>query len=53
MLARFCGVAAGFFMSPITTVLCTAIIEEIDGAAKWAEIGRQRRRRVAAQESRT
>ncbi len=32
LLACFCGVAAGFFTSPKTQILCTATIEQIDGA---------------------
>lgn len=49
LLARFCGEAAGFFMSPRTANLCSAIITEIDGAADWAEVGRQRRQRATSQ----
>ncbi|KSU56345.1 hypothetical protein SAMN05216418_0411 [Microbacterium enclense] len=43
LLARLCGQVAGFFMSAKTAVMCSAIVEHIDGAAEWAEIGRQRR----------
>lgn len=49
LLARFCGEAAGFFMSPATSTLCTAIIEKIEGAARWAEVGRERRLRATSQ----
>lgn len=48
LLARFCGEAAGFFVSPKTQILCNAIIEEIDGAEDWAAVGRQRRQRATS-----
>ena len=46
VLAELCGVAAGFFRSDKTAALCAAIIEEIDGAEAWVQVGWSRRQRA-------
>ncbi|MCJ1706524.1 hypothetical protein [Microbacterium sp. VKM Ac-2923] len=48
MLARFCGVTAGFFMNAQTSTMCTALLTEIEGAEEWADLGRERRKRATA-----
>lgn len=44
-LARVCGEVGGFFLSKKTSVLCHALMTDIDGAAEHAERGQLRRER--------
>lgn len=43
VLARVCGQIAGFSANQHTRVMCSAIVENIPGAAEWAEQARRLR----------
>ncbi|MBD8219385.1 hypothetical protein IFU40_12155 [Microbacterium sp. CFBP 13617] len=45
-LAKVCGEVAGFCRDERTSTMCDALTTEIQGAAVWAEKGRQRRARA-------
>lgn len=46
-LARVCGQIAGFATNRHTSVMCSAIIAEIQGAEVWAEQSRRLRERAS------
>lgn len=45
LLAQVAGLCAGWYESPETITLCAALAAEIEGAAPWVQIGRERRSR--------
>lgn len=45
LLAEVAGTCAGYYDSPHTHALCAALADETNGAAQWAEVGRERRSR--------
>lgn len=43
LLAEECGIWAGFYREPHTRVLADALVEHIEGAAAWVDVGQRRR----------
>lgn len=45
LLAQVAGRVSGWYESPETMPLCAALVDQIEGAAPWAQVSRERRTR--------
>ncbi len=45
LLAQVAGRVSGWYESPETMTLCAALVDQIEGAARWAQASRERRSR--------
>lgn len=43
LLAQVAGGCAGWYEAPQTAVMCAALVDQIAGAASWAQAARERR----------